>query len=200
MNNALGEILMNLCFWGLVSCGAVLFAAKVIAPAWDEMRRFISSRGVSAVLLVYFVVGIILYGGTKHVTFTDGIRNAGGTLITNDTIHIEWERDTSKIVVPMSAAVYIDYRPTGSTNEWGTLGQSVVSAGHWDYTLANATNYDYKVWAYYVPPEPVHTNGVWIYKTMKDRAGKHPIPLRARVQINGKAIATPAEKRKDEER
>lgn len=198
MTNIVGEILMNLCGWGLVLCGAVLFAAKVLAPAWDEVRRFVSLQGVEAVLLVPLVVGIVLFGGSKHVTFTDGIKDSGHTLVTNDTIHIEWTRDTSHVVVPLSAAVYIDYRPSGSTNEWGLLGQAIVGDCLWEGTLANATNYDYHVWAYYIPPEPVHTNGVWTYKTMKDRAGKEILPLRSRVEINGKAIATPKEKRKDE--
>jgi len=44
----------------------------------------------------------------------------------------------------------------------------------------------------------VHTNGVWVYKTLRDRAERNPIPLRARIEIDGKAIATPKEKRRDE--
>ena len=79
------------------------------------------------------------------------------------------------------------------------LAQTTVGAWGWSGTVENATNYDYNVWAYYIPPEPVHTNGVWTYKTHFDRNGEYALPLRARVEVNGKAIATPKEKRKDEE-
>lgn len=200
MSNMMGEALMHLCCWGAALCGAALFAAKVVAPAWDEMRKFLSKQGIGAALIAPLVVCLVYVGSTKSVTFTDGLANRQGrTWATNDTIHIEWVRDTSHVVVPLSAAVYIDYRPSGSTNEWGMLGQAVVGDFAWEGTLADATNYDYHVWAYYVPPSPVHTNGVWIYRTLKDRTNKYPIPLRARVEINGKAIATPAEKRKDGE-
>ena len=30
-----------------------------------------------------------------------------------------------------------------------------------DYAIANATNYDYMVYLDYIPPSPVHTNGVF---------------------------------------
>lgn len=176
---------------GLLSC-LVILAAIVIAPALKAFRR---------IGWAVFAFGMILYGGGKpSFRYDGGIKQgASPSWVTNETIHITWQRDTSRgIYVPESAAVYIDYRPNAETNaEWGLLAQSTVGAWEWNGTLVDATNYDFNVWAYYIPPEPVHTNGVWIYKTLKDRAGKFPIPLRARIEINGKAIATPAEKRKD---
>lgn len=200
MYGVVGEILMCACLAGIALSAVALFVAKVLCPAWDEIRGFLSKQGASAAVLVPCVVGLVMYAGSKtHISFTDGIRNAGGSYVTNDTIHIEWQRDTSHVVVPLSSAVYIDYRETGSTNEWGLLAQSVVSAGSWNGTLVGATNYDYHVWAYYIPPEPAHTNDVWTYKTMRDRSGGYVIPLKARTEINGRAIATPAERRKDEE-
>ncbi|MBR4616172.1 MAG: hypothetical protein IKO55_11255, partial [Kiritimatiellae bacterium] len=30
-----------------------------------------------------------------------------------------------------------------------------------DYAIANATNYDYMIYLDYIPPSPVHTNGVF---------------------------------------
>lgn len=154
-------------------------------------------------LLAAFVLGMVHYGSTKSRFAYDGGIKAGAnpSWTSNDTIHVEWQRDTSGgVYVPESAAVYIDYRPNAATNEqYGLLAQTTVGAWSWDGTLADATNYDFQVWAYYVPPEPVHTNGVWAYKTLKDRAGRFPIPIRARIEVNGRAIATPAEKRKDGE-
>lgn len=154
------------------------------------------------VLLWTFVVGMIHYGSTKpSFSFSGGIKSGPTpSWASNDVVSVSWQRDTGGgIYVPESAAVYIDYRPDDAEDEeWGLLAQSTVGAWSWTGTLANATNYDYSVWAYYVPPDPVHTNGVWVYKTTKDRAGANAIPLRARIEADGKAISTPKEKRNDE--
>lgn len=198
------ELLMQLCCFGLIICGIVLFAMKVMVPAWEAIRKFFSQQGVQGMLLVPLIVGLVFHGATKgyngSITYDGGIKSGTtSNIVSNDTISIYWQRDISGGEwVPDSAAVYIDYRLIGdNSTEWGLLAQSTVGAGHWEGTYPDATNYDYNVWAYYIPPEPVHTNGVWMYKTLRDRADAKPIPLRARVEINGVAIATPKEKRKD---
>ena len=174
-----------------------------LVPAWKEVRKVASLPRIQQIFVVLFTFWMIHAAATKpSFRFDGGIKQgANSSWVTNDTIHIEWQRDLSSgVYVPETAAVYIDYRPNTETNaEWGLLAQTTVGAWSWEGTLADATNYDYNVWAYYIPPEPVHTNGVWVYKTMKDRPGKYIIPLRARVEVNGQAIATPKEKRKDEE-
>ena len=192
------------CLAGLGMIAALVFLAKVAAPAWDAVRRWWSLPCIQRILVGVCVVGLSYYGATKqgwHVAYDGGIK-AGATanVVTNDTVSIHWQRDTSGgVYVPESAAVYIDYRPNTETNaEWGLLAQTTVGAWGWSGTVENATNYDYNVWAYYIPPEPVHTNGVWTYKTHFDRRGEYALPLRARVEVNGVAIATPKEKRKDE--
>lgn len=202
MNDIVRDVLMYACCAGLILCGAALFAYIVIAPAWEMVRRYFKLPSIQQFIVAICVFGLIHYGATKSkISFDGGIKQGDqSSLVTNDTIFISWQRDTSRgVYVPESAAVYIDYRHNSETNaDWGLLAQTTVGAWSWSGTLAGATNYDYNVWAYYIPPEPVHTNGVWIYKTLKDRASKYPIPLRARIEVNGKAIATPAEKRKDE--
>jgi len=197
--------MMVLCLSALGIIAALLFVAKVAAPAWTALRRWASLPFIQRALVAVFVVGFAYYGATKqawHVSYDGGIR-AGATanVVTNDTVAIYWQRDTmGGVYVPESAAVYIDYRPNTETNaEWGLLAQTTVGAWSWSGTVQNATNYDYNVWAYYIPPEPVHTNGVWTYKTHFDRNERYALPLRARIEVNGKAIATPKEKRKDEE-
>lgn len=169
------------------------------------MRRF--KDAIANAVCATFVVGMVLYGGGKgggvHVGYDGGIR-AGSTVnsITNDHVEIYWQRDTSGgTYVPESAAVYIDYKPASDTNGvWVLLAETTVGAWSWSGTVQNATNYSYNVWAYYIPPAPVHTNGVWTYKTFRDRRGANVVPLRARVEVNGRAIATPKEARKDEGR
>ena len=198
------------CFYALFISVSALFAVFVwehckdnIVSAWRNATQGKLHRQVfaAAFLLVSFYLGATKPSAPR-VTYDGGIK-AGATVnvVTNDTVSIYWQRDTSGgIYIPESAAVYIDYRPNTATNEeWGLLAQTTVGAWGWSGTVQNATNYDYSVWAYYIPPEPVHTNGVWTYKTHFDRNSDYAIPLRARIEVNGKAIATPKEVRKDEE-
>ena len=197
--------LLWVCLCALGTMAAWLFLAKVAAPAWDVVRRWWSLPCIQRVIVGVCVVGLSYYGATKqgwHVAYDGGIK-AGATanVVTPDTVALYWQRDASGgVYVPETATVYIDYRPNTETNaEWGLLAQTTVGAWGWSGTVENATNYDYNVWAYYIPPEPVHTNGVWMYKTHFDRNGEYALPLRARIEVNGKAIATPKEVRKDEE-
>lgn len=181
-----------------------LFAIPAFTILWNEIRRWMSLGAIGIVFVGFFTCGFYKYGSTKgwFVRYDGGIK--AGTIeniVTNNTVNIYWQRDTSGgVYVPESATVYIDYCPNTSTNEeWRLLAQTTVGAWGWSGIVENATNYNYSAWAYYIPPEPVHTNGVWVYKTMLDRRAEKPLPLRARVEINGKAIATPKEARKDEE-
>jgi hypothetical protein len=96
----------------------------------------------------------------------------------------------------------VDYRLAGSTNEWENLGETLASSLMLSATLENATNYDYWVYSTYIPPVPVHTNGVWVgqaYET-KARVGASAfLIINGVVEQNGKAIAPPNAKRKEEE-
>lgn len=194
----------NALMWGCLAALAVVVGGICLESFRGSLRRFMAQDMVQKLLCATFVLGMILYAGSKgvRITYDGGIR-AGATqnLITNNTVAIYWQRDTSGgTYVPESAAVYIDYRLATDTNGvWTLLAETTVGAWSWSGTVQNATNYDYNVWAYYIPPEPVHTNGVWTYKTMRDRHDRHVLPIRARVEVNGKAIATPKEARKDEE-
>lgn len=196
---------MNAYQWFSLAAIALTLATWLVyfglVPAWNEARKIASLPRIQQIFVVLFTFGMIHSAVTKpDFRFDGGIKQgANASWATNDTIHIEWQRDLSTgVYVPETAAVYIDYRPNTETNaEWGLLAQTTVGAWSWEGTLADATNYDYNVWAYYIPPEPVHTNGVWVYKTMKDRPNQYIIPLRARVEVNGQAISTPLAKRRD---
>lgn len=182
---------------------AAVFAIYVAAPAWSQVRKYFKMTHIQQVLLGAFVIGLVHYGATKSIfTYDGGIKQNQSlpSYSTNDTVSIHWQRDVSAgYIVPTNAQVYIDYRLSVDTNGvWQSLAETTVGTWGWSGIVVNATNYDYNVWAYYIPPEPVHTNGVWIYKTLKDRNDKYPLPLRARIQINGKAISTPKEKRREE--
>lgn len=179
------QVLMHVCLWATVGLGVILFFIKVVCPGWDGIRKFFSKEGIKSIILIPSIVGISFYGMTKggysgHITYDGGIKSGTtSNFVSNDVIRIYWQRDISGGVwVPDAAAVYIDYREIGDNSaEWGLLAQSTVGAGSWEGSIENATNFDYNVWAYYIPPEPVHTNGVWIYKTLKDRMNANALPL-----------------------
>lgn len=203
------EIIYTFQHWTLYVCLSVLlmivawlFLANVSAPVLSAMKRWWSLPFIKRMIVAVFVVVFSYYGSTKYVYYDGGIKaDTTKNVVTNNTVSIYWQRDTSGgVYVPESATVYIDYRLSAETNsEFVLLAKTTVGAWSWSGTVENATNYDYSVWAYYIPPEPVHTNGVWTYKTHFDRNGEYVLPLRARVDVNGKAIATPKEKREDEE-
>lgn len=199
--------LLIACLAALAVVGSVIFLAAFLAPLWDALRRWIGLGWIQRIFVAAFVLGLVYYGATKaissRVSYDGGLARSpeNANVITNDTVKLYWSRDAaSGVWVPETAAVYIDCKPIDDPEaEWANLGETTVGAWGWAGTLANATNYDFNVWAYYIPPEPVHTNGVWIYKTLKDRRGANALPLRARVEGDGRAIATPKEKRRDEE-
>jgi len=197
------NILMAVCLWalGLIAC----FALLVWSGAFNDLcRKWCGMSPFNRVFLVLSVAFMTLTGATKgwNISFDGGIKQNAiqPSNVTNNLVEIHWMRDTSQgVYVPESAAVFIDYRLITDTNGvWQSLGETTVGAWLYSTMLPNATNYNYNVWAYYIPPEPVHTNGVWVYKTLKDRNDKYAIPLRTRIEVDGKAIATPKEKRKDE--
>jgi len=200
------RILMSAALGGLIALGVAFFLEKFCAPLWDQVLKFTKLPRIQQFVLFVFTVGLIQYGVTKHdipiINFYGGIKQnpIQPSIVTNNLVSIHWTRDTAQGLVPETATVYIDVRLRSNTNGvWETLAETTVGAWSWSGTFQDATNYNYNVWAYYIPPEPVHTNGVWIYNTLKDRNERFPIPLRARIEVNGKAISTPKEKRKDME-
>ena len=179
--------------------GAIILGliAAACGKTLSQLRALFGASKVQGVLAVVAVCGAIMYGGSKPtVKFDDGLRD-NGTEITNDTVRVRWTYSG----IPAASSVFIDYRESGSTNKWLNLGETLASALEWSGTLANATNYDYWVYSTYVPPVPVHTNGVWVgqaYETKSRVGAKGFIILNGKVQEHGRTIAPPAAKRKDE--
>ena len=136
------------------------------------------------------------WGGSKGIRWDTGLHD-NGSVITNDTVEVRWTYSG----IPSASSVFIDYREEGTTNEWRNLGETTATAGEWFGTLANATNYEYWIYSTYVPPVPVHTNGVWVgqaYET-KARVGASAfVIINGVVEQHGKAIAPPSAKKKED--
>lgn len=184
---------------------ALLFAAWLLVVCRKQLdfvfEKFRRLPMFEQMLVATMTLCMCLYGGSKNRVYYDGgikADTSNQNVVTNDLVQVYWAKEASAIL-PNDAPVYIDYRLTDTTNEWVNIGQSTVSAGYWSGTVVNATNYDYQVWAYYIPPEPVHTNGVWSYSTMRDINEIGIIPLRADVEVNGKTIVEPIKYRREQE-
>lgn len=184
----------------IMSAGvAALVIIGLLCLSWhlrgvsDALRKFFAAQSLA--VLFFFVC--VWYGGGKSFSFDTGLRD-NGSYATNDMVHVAW----TYTGIPSASSLYIAYRESGTTNKWADLGETVVSALVWDGTLANATNYDYLVYSTYVPPSPVHTNGVWqgpAYETKERRGANSFIIIGAVVREHGRAIAPPNAKRKEDE-
>lgn len=196
------DVLTYACLFGLLGIAAWAFVCRILPTLWDRIVLGLAGgrNPVNIVLVLLFVIPICYHGMTKVITYDGGIV-AGDTqnLVSNDTVNLYWKRDPRRPVpLPLDSPVYIDYRPSVETNaDWGLLAQTTVGAWEWHGTLPDATNYDYNIWAYYIPPAP-HTNGVWEWKTTYSRDGKHIVPFHDRIELNGKAIFGPDQKRMED--
>lgn len=184
------------CLVGITAALFALLAVVAVAPSVTEFMR--KCRAIPGLLVLAVIC--VLFGGTKPVAsrfiYDGGLMgdNARKSYATNDTVFVAWQLDPLAVVIPPeSAPVYIDYRPIAETNaEWVSLGQSTVGALEWTGELAGATNFNFSVYAYYIPPEPIHTNGVWEYRTIKDpERRKYIIPLRATIHGDDRIIYPP---------
>lgn len=193
-------VLQWVCVGLLLATLALLFAVAVLRPVWEQVRRFASLGSIEKALCLVFVVGMVMYGATKHAVSVrwDAGLSDNGTVISNDTVAVRWTYSG----IPSASSVFIDYREASGAGDWVNLAETVASALSWTGTLANATNYDYWVYSTYVPPVPVHTNGVWVgqaYETKARVGAKAFLILNGKVQEGGQTIAPPSAKRKEGE-
>lgn len=118
------------------------------------------------IALTLLAIGLTFYAGAKHAmpsfAFDTYLAN-DGSYATNSTVHVAFTQRAQGLDLSTSP-VLVYAREMGSTNaeDWmELLPRRMFPAFPADYTLANATNYNYAVYVDYVPPPPVHTNGVW---------------------------------------
>ena len=182
----------------LLGAGAAYLMARFCAYGWRIVKKHFPITGIKWFLGAAYVCAVAYCGATKPTIRWDAGLRDEGSVITNNLVQIRW----SYFGIPAASTVYIDYRESGTTNEWQSLGETVASALAWDGVLADATNYDYYVYSTYIPPVPVHTNGVWVgqaYETKSRVGAKAFLILNGKLTDQGRTIATPSAKRKDGE-
>lgn len=177
------------------------FAALLVAQAFAVCRRdFGRRRGVSAALAVLATACAILAQkrpGDPQIIIDALIRDAG-CYATNDVFHVAVSNAPNYAAIDFSACPVLVYaRQHGLTNASDYVELTPRRAfGDLpaDYAIANATNYDYTIWLDYVPPSPVHTNGVFeVYGfVIENEAQGEPDQLAAGF-INSRTVTLPEE-------
>ena len=202
--NEIALWLTRLTVGGALAAGllAVLSAAwPVVRDEWRKGR----DRVAKAVFLAAAFAGV-LYGGAKRATVTYPRTDAAaaylvdrGSYVTNDYVRIDFERR----IVPDDAALVIERRPVASTNdlEWAEYLRTTFAAFSVPTNLpcANATNWNWIVFADWTPPPSVHTNGILEVKwgTSRNDAAHRAsglavgIPAQTTAWRDGEMLGTP---------
>ena len=156
-----------ICLYGLgISLCLLLFdaAGKTLRAAWRRNGR---RYGVAASLIGLAVVCTInaQKPGPTPVITVDSFLADAGSYATNDVLHVAVTNAPAYAGIDFSACPVLVYaRPRGLSDapEWEELlPRRTFSELPADYAIEDATNYNYLVYLDYVPPSPVHTNGVF---------------------------------------
>ena len=156
-----------ICLYGLgISLCLLLFdaAGKTLRAAWRRNGR---RYGVAASLIGLAVVCTInaQKPGPTPVITVDSFLADAGSYATNDVLHVAVTNAPAYAGIDFSSCPVLVYaRPRGLSDapEWEELlPRRTFSELPADYAIEDATNYNYLVYLDYVPPSPVHTNGVF---------------------------------------
>lgn len=125
------------------------------------------SRGDFAALCVLMVACAICAQKPSPgpVIRLDSLIADAGCYATNDVFHVAATNAPAYAALDFSTSPVLVYaRMRGLTNalDWAELTpRRLFGDLPADYAIANATNYDYMIYLDYIPPSPVHTNGVF---------------------------------------
>lgn len=141
----------------------VLGGAGALETVWREFARRRASLAVLAALAAFCAI-LAQKGSTYNISFDAFIADAG-SYATNDVLHVAATNSGSYAQFDFADCDLLVYRRQhGQTNatDWAECTpRRKFGDLPCDYTVPNATNYNYLVVVDYVPPSPVHTNGVF---------------------------------------
>lgn len=149
----------------------VLALCRVIPAATREARRKLAGRGVFVVLVIAAVAIISVFSAQKPTIDIDRFVKDAGCYVTNDVVHIELTNAADYALFDFTDSWLLVYRrEQGQTNatDWvECLPRRKYGNLPADWVVPGATNYNYLVVIDYVPPSPVHTNGVFEMRGFK---------------------------------
>lgn len=164
----------------IYGCG-LLFAIAGAAFLWQYVPR----RGrfvifAALIMGLHCVYPLLADKERLYSLFTiDPYLADAGCYSTNDTVRIALSRNVAELPIEGSDVWVFSNDRLNPTNELGEIVWNQLLPSYpfengfsHDYTLVGATNFDYMVVLNYIPPAPVHTNGVFnLYGYDADNAG-----------------------------
>ena len=147
----------------LLACLAVL-AGNGLYRLFRHLGRHGGHQALAlAVIAVVCIIKAQKINPNRPIfTFDNTYIYDGGCYATNDTVHVELARRVMELPID-DCDVIAFMRERASTNAEDFVMLPIYTFGEYpvDFEVLNATNYNYWFYLDYVPPSPVHTNGVW---------------------------------------
>ena len=137
-----------------------------LAFAWGAVTvwRRMGDRPRELVAITVLAICCTIIAQKVSIVFDRFVADAG-TYATNDVFHVSISNATNYASFDLSTSDVLVYaREHGRTNatDWiELLPRKTFADLPADYAIMNATNFDYMIYVDYVPPSPVHTNGVF---------------------------------------
>lgn len=185
----------------MYACVAALAVVAAVALWWLVGRALRVARAAlrpAEVAVFAVLAGVCCWAAQKRlVSFprTDPAQAYlidRGSYVDSETgvVHIDFDR----IIVPDSAMMFIDRRRREDGAEWENMVSETFADVPLPYetSFPDAADWEYVVYTDWTPGPSVQTNGVWHAMWGRDRkSGRHAIPLRTAVRVDGRTIATP---------
>ena len=185
----------------VIGCVCALAALALVAllhvfgRGLHVVRKALSGREL---IVFSALAGVCCWAAQKRlVSFprtdpTQSYLTDRGSWVDGDLVHVDFRT----LIVPSSASLFIDRRPLSSTSDADWVNHIATTIGEFrppvEFEFAAATNYNWIVYTTWTPGPSVVTNGVWHAMWGRDRrSGRHVIPIRTAVRVDGDTIATP---------
>ena len=185
----------------MCACIAVLAVIAAVSMWWFVGRALRAARAAlrpAEVAVFAVLAGVCCWAAQKRlVSFprtdpTQAYLIDRGSYVDSETgvVHIDFDR----IIVPDSAMMFIDRRRREDGAEWENMVSETFADVPLPYetSFPDAADWEYVVYTDWTPGPSVQTNGVWHAMWGRDRkSGRHAIPVRTAVRVDGRTIATP---------
>lgn len=185
---------------GCVFALAVIAAVVLLHVCGRALRTARRSLRPAEVAVFALLAGFCCWAAQKRLVSyprtdpTQTYLSDLGSWVDGDLVHIDFRR----IIVPDSATMFIDRQEIGAEDaRW--IPHMIAPFRDirlpLEFTYPDATNFNWVVYTDWTPGPSVLTNGVWHAMWGRDRKfGRHAIPLRTAVRVDGRTIATPKSK------
>lgn len=159
---------MNIMVQIALSLLLALWLALLAAYAYCAVKRRFGDRPAYLVAFLVMSVATAIVAQKASTFAIDSFLENAGCYSTNDVVHVEIRGASQYLPADFNVLVY--YRDGESTNaedwaqlptyRWSEYAATSNGARFVEYALADATNYNFAVFASFVPEPTVHTNVV----------------------------------------